>query len=244
MTEQDYLNRLFIRTYNTQLEGHQHPYHQVLIPLSGSIYLMLETKTVQVNYGEVYIIPKHRYHQFKADQLFRFLVINLEDIDFLPMQHGDEVHDFLDDKTLCYLNIIEKQLMTEFNETINDYLLQLLIEFLRTINVNKQIDSRLLHAISVMKKDIGAKHSLASLANIACLSQSQFKKLFKQHLDITPKAYLASLRMQMARGLIINTDMPIAMIAEKCGYQNCSAFIRRFSLFYYDTPQNFRAKRQ
>ena len=160
------------------------------------------------------------------------------------MQHGDEVHDFLDDKTLCYLNIIEKQLMTEFNETINDYLLQLLIEFLRTINVNKQIDSRLLHAISVMKKDIGAKHSLASLANIACLSQSQFKKLFKQQLDITPKAYLASLRMQMARGLIINTDMPIAMIAEKCGYQNCSAFIRRFSLFYYDTPQNFRAKRQ
>ena len=96
MTEQDYLNRLFIRTYNSQLDGHQHPYHQVLIPLSGSIHLMLETKTVQVNYGEVYIIPKHRYHQFKADQLFRFLVINLEDIDFLPMQHGDEVHDFLD----------------------------------------------------------------------------------------------------------------------------------------------------
>ena len=112
MTEQDYLNRLFIRTYNSQLDGHQHPYHQVLIPLSGSIHLMLETKTVQVNYGEVYIIPKHRYHQFKADQLFRFLVINLEDIDFLPMQHGDEVHDFLDDKTLCYLNIIEKQLRT------------------------------------------------------------------------------------------------------------------------------------
>ena len=134
--------------------------------------------------------------------------------------------------------------MTEFNETINDYLLQLLIEFLRTINVNKRIDSRLLNAISVMKKDIGAEHSLASLANIACLSQSQFKKLFKQQLDITPKAYLAALRMQMARGLIINTDMPIAMIAEKCGYRNCSAFIRRFSLFYYDTPQNFRAKRQ
>ena len=100
MTEKDYLNKLFIRTYNTQLEGHQHPYHQVLIPLSGSIHLMLETKTVQVKYGEVYIIPKHGYHQFKADQLFRFLVINLEDIDFLPTQNDDEVHGFLDDKTL------------------------------------------------------------------------------------------------------------------------------------------------
>lgn len=50
--------------------------------------------------------------------------------------------------------------------------------------------------------------------------------------------------MQMARGLIINTDMPITIIAEKCGYQNLSAFIRRFSLCYHETPQKFRAKRQ
>ena len=90
---------------------------------------------------------------------------------------------------------------------------------------------------------VGA-YTTKSLAEIACLSESQFKVLFKEHLGCTPNAYITNLRMKSALGLILNTDTPIAIVAEKCGYDNVSAFIRRFSSVYHQTPYRLRCNNQ
>jgi len=37
------INHLFIRTYDSQLEGHTHDYHQILIPLMGNIRMVIST---------------------------------------------------------------------------------------------------------------------------------------------------------------------------------------------------------
>lgn len=244
MINQDHLDSLFIRTYNTDLIGHSHDYHQILIPLVGNIKLIIKGKEIIVSYGEVYIIPKGVHHQFTARTDFRFLVINTDNIDFVTLESVDELHFSLDDKALAFIEVVEKQLLTDFDQAINDCMLKLLMEFLKKVSPDKRIDSRLINVLNIIKNDISAEHTLESLAKAACLSKSHFKKAFKKQFGYTPKAYITELRMQMARGLIINTDMPIAIIAEKCGYQNLSAFIRRFSLCYHETPQKFRSKRQ
>ena len=66
MINQDHLDNLFIRTYNTNLIGHSHNYHQILIPLLGNINLIINGKLIIVSYGEVCIIPKGVHHQFTA----------------------------------------------------------------------------------------------------------------------------------------------------------------------------------
>lgn len=242
MINQDRLDSLFIRTYNLYLEGHSHKYHQILIPLFGEISLIINREKKTISYGEFYIIPRDVHHQFTAKTDSRFLVINTDNISFLPGDASNDLHFSLDERTLSYIGVIEKQLVTYFDQVINDYMLKLLIEFLKTISYNKRIDCRLIKVLNVIKTDISLEHSIDSLAKIACLSESHFKVLFKQQFGITPKAYLTELRMQMARSLITNTDMPIGIIAERCGYQNISAFIRRFSFRYHDTPQKFRNK--
>lgn len=242
MINQDHLDNLFIRTYNTNLIGHSHNYHQILIPLLGNINLIINGKLIIVSYGEVCIIPKGVHHQFTARTDFRFLVINTDNIDFVALEPVNELHFSLDDKLLAFIGVVEKQLLTDFDQVMNDYMLKLLMEFLKKISSNKRIDSRLINVLNIIKNDISAEHTLDSLAKAACLSESHFKKAFKKQFGYTPKAYITELRMQMARGLIINTDMPITIIAEKCGYQNLSAFIRRFSLCYHETPQKFRTK--
>ena len=244
MINHDKLNNLFIRTYNTNLIGHSHNYHQILIPLLGNINLIINGKIMIVSYGEMCIIPKGVHHQFTARTDFRFLVINTDTIDFVSLEPVNEVHFSLDDKVLAFIGVVERQLLSDFDQVMNDCMLKLLMEFLKKISPDKRIDSRLSNVLNIIKNDISAEHTLKSLAKAACLSESHFKKAFKKQFGYTPKVYITELRMQMARGLIINTDMPIAIIAEKCGYQNLSAFIRRFSLYYHVTPQKFRAKRQ
>lgn len=238
---QESLNTLFIRTYTTQLKGHTHNYYQLTIPLMGRINMIVENQRMIVNYGEALILPKGVFHQFQADETFRFLIVNLSDISFLS---SNESHFSLDEKTLSYLTIIEKQLLSAFDPQINDRMLSLLLAFLQPISLNKtmdkKIDNRLIRVINVIKNEIGAEHTVKSLAKVACLSESHFKMLFKQQLGCTPQAYISELRMQMARGLIINTDMPISLVAEKCGYYNVSAFIRRFNQNFHQTPQKFR----
>lgn len=238
-SNQENLDTLYIKTYSPQLRGHFHNYHQLLIPLRGRITIIIDTKTIIVNYGEILILPKGTFHQFQADENFRFLVVNISDLGFLSAY---STHFCLDDKTLSYLTIIEKQLTSAFNPQINDSMLSLLLVFLQAMDMNQKIDDRLMRVINVIKSNISQPHYIQSLANIACLSESHFKTLFKQQLGCTPLAYITKLRMEMARGLIINTDMPIYLIAEKVGYQNVSSFIRCFGNYFHQTPQQFRQK--
>ena len=83
---------------------------------------------------------------------------------------------------------------------------------------------------------------IASLADTACLSPSQFKVVFKQQLGCLPNDYITQRRMQKALGLILNTDLPLTIIAEQCGYRSVPAFIRRFRTTYNQTPNKMRIK--
>lgn len=69
--------RLFIRTYGQQPKGHSHSHPQITIPLTGTINMIMNNEVLNVHYGEAVVIPNHTFHQFKAQENFRFLVINL-----------------------------------------------------------------------------------------------------------------------------------------------------------------------
>ncbi|KAA0921711.1 helix-turn-helix domain-containing protein [Psychrobacter sp. ANT_H56B] len=243
MKNVELINNLFIRTYDSQLEGHTHNYHQVLMPLMGDISMIIMNQTIKVSYGETLVIRKGVYHQFQARKDFRFLVANIEDIDFLKLSLN-ETHFSMDEKTLLYISFVEKQLTSAYNQKIEGMMFELLKELLGTIQMTKRLDTRLTSVVQAIKGNITINHTIKSLAEIACLSESQFKVLFKEYLGCTPYAYITELRMKSALGLILNTDTPIAIVAEKCGYDNVSAFIRRFSNFYHQTPYKLRCNNQ
>ncbi|WP_230661608.1 helix-turn-helix transcriptional regulator [Psychrobacter sp. I-STPA10] len=237
-------NSLYIRTYKQQIEGHTHHYHQITIPLFGNIKMRINDEVMTVYYGEVLIIKKNTYHQFQANEDFRFLVMNVTgSIDRL-LPSAEDTHFALDDKTLSYVAFVEKQLMSMRDANIEALMFDLLFELLSKLiyhnPIKKKMDARLYLAIQHIKKDIAARHSIQSLAKTACLSESQFKVIFKDYFDCTPYDYITNIRMQKAVALLLNTDKPIAIIAEECGYQSVTAFTRRFTQFYQHTPAKLR----
>ena len=251
--------RLFIRTYGQQPKGHSHSHPQITIPLTGTINMIMNNEVLNVHYGEAVVIPNHTFHQFKAQENFRFLVINLPETFNLNRllqnnvksnndnyqtdgYQNSDLHFYLDEKILLFIQFIEKQLTTAGNTTIEALMLELFTELICCIDRPNRPDPRIIKVINKIDQDIAAPHCIASLADTACLSPSQFKVVFKQQLGCLPNDYITQRRMQKALGLILNTDLPLTIIAEQCGYRSVPAFIRRFRTTYNQTPNKMRIK--
>lgn len=251
--------RLFIRTYGQQPKGHSHSHPQITIPLTGTINMIMNNEVLNVHYGEAVVIPNHTFHQFKAQENFRFLVINLPETFNLNRllqnnvksnndnyqtdgYQNSDLHFYLDEKILLFIQFIEKQLTTAGNTTIEALMLELFTELICCIDRPNHPDPRIIKVINKINQDIAAPHCIASLADTACLSPSQFKVVFKQQLGCLPNDYITQRRMQKALGLILNTDLPLTIIAEQCGYRSVPAFIRRFRTTYNQTPNKMRIK--
>ncbi|WP_312749991.1 AraC family transcriptional regulator [Psychrobacter sanguinis] len=251
--------RLFIRTYGQQPKGHSHSHPQITIPLTGTINMIMNNEVLNVHYGEAVVIPNHTFHQFKAQENFRFLVINLPETFNLNRllqnnvksnndnyqtdgYQNSDLHFYLDEKILLFIHFIKKQLTTAGNTTIEALMLELFTELICCIDRPNHPDPRIIKVINKINQDIAAPHCIASLADTACLSPSQFKVVFKQQLGCLPNDYITQRRMQKALGLILNTDLPLTIIAEQCGYRSVPAFIRRFRTTYNQTPNKMRIK--
>jgi AraC-like DNA-binding protein len=82
--------------------------------------------------------------------------------------------------------------------------------------------------------------SVADLASRAHVSASSFHRLFKRHVRMPLSAYLAQLRIGKACSLLMNSDIPISIVASEAGYYNYANFVRQFEKLKGMTPRQFR----
>lgn len=233
------MNKLSIRYYSQDIKRHQHNYHQLVLPLHGEIHITLnnEFKTT-VSTGSCIVIEQNVVHAFTADEAARFIVA---DLDALP---DNLINLFcpkisIDNRLLSYLQFIEQQMLVASDETLThstfDLFYLLLCEQENLSNVDKRIDT----VITTVKQNLAYPYTLKELANIACLSVTQFKTVFKKNTTMSALQYLTMLRMQHARALLIHSDLPIALVGERIGYNDASAFSRRFNLYFGQPPKAF-----
>lgn len=236
-------NLLYIRSYlNSATEGHSHDFNQLIIPLITYLDTGVNDKTVRIHYGEALLVNKNVFHECQSMNNFKFLTVNLhEKIDNLWTSETS-LHFSLDEKTLLFLTFIEKQLQSTCNIEAEAQMFYLLKTLLKSMPTVSKASPRLLLVVETMKNNLAKTHTIASLSKVACLSESQFKMTFKKQFSCTPLAYLTELRMQSALGLILNTDIPIALVAEQCGYSNTLSLVRNFKKRFNQTP-NERRKR-
>ena len=96
-----------------------------------------------------------------------------------------------------------------------------------------RIDDRVMRAVTMIEQDLTHTHSIEDLAAAVCLSVSQFKALFRKALGRSCTEYLTMRRMDRARTLLMNTDIPVRIVAYEVGYSDPSAFSRRFRFGYF-----------
>ncbi|WP_440876889.1 helix-turn-helix domain-containing protein [Thalassotalea sp. PLHSN55] len=82
--------------------------------------------------------------------------------------------------------------------------------------------------------------SIEKLAEITHISVSALERRFKKHLAKTPKQFIREVRLEHARKLLIETNLPIAEIAYQSGYTDHSYFSRHFKLMFNKLPSALR----
>ena len=99
---------------------------------------------------------------------------------------------------------------------------------------------KLVDAVAMMEANIEEPLSLAELASYAGISRRQLERLFQDHLHCTPLRYYLDLRLNRGRLLLLQTTLPIAQIATRCGFSNPTWFGKRYVEKYGKRPSDER----
>lgn len=81
---------------------------------------------------------------------------------------------------------------------------------------------------------------LKKMAEDLNMSYSWFRRLFKEYTGFAPAQYVQELRIQQAKELLTNTDMPTKEIAFRSGFENPEYFFTAFKNKTGYTPSKYR----
>ena len=81
-----------------------------------------------------------------------------------------------------------------------------------------------------------------SIAGALHLHPATLSRLVRKRTGLGINEYLSNLRMEHARQLLEEDTLTVDEIADQCGYEYTSYFIRKFRQFYSESPFRYREK--
>jgi len=101
-------------------------------------------------------------------------------------------------------------------------------------------NSKLLHLIELMERNISIPMTLEEISAEANLSRRHVERLFRQNLGRSPARYYLELRLERARYLLLQSDVPIVDVAIACGFVSASHFSKCYRSLFGRSPQSDR----
>jgi len=94
--------------------------------------------------------------------------------------------------------------------------------------------------VPVIEAGVGQSITVNELADRIGISRRELLRLFKKELNNTPSQVLGLRRLDRARSLILNTNLPITMIAESVGFSSQSHLTSSYHVEFGITPAQQR----
>jgi len=85
-----------------------------------------------------------------------------------------------------------------------------------------------------------AEWSIDNMCGRVHLSKYYFQRLYKEFYNISAIQDVIRARIEKAKKMLLNSDLSVSSISEKCGYKNPEHFIRQFKAQYGESPTSFR----
>lgn len=86
--------------------------------------------------------------------------------------------------------------------------------------------NKLRHAIICMERNLENPLPMEEIAAEVGLSQRQLGRMFRQHTGVTAVQYYLASRLDRARALVTQTEMPLLAVATACGFNSQEYFAR------------------
>lgn len=230
-------------------------FHQLIFSLDGEGELQVDEETYTIEAGDVIFIESGQAHSYRSKGgrwSTGWIIFN-----------GKNIEETLTALELQGISIIklnnDQVIMNQFREILSVYesssaikevmassklyeLLVLLYQFNHLYKKGHKHTSVdvINHVQSYIQEFYYKDISLEYLAKLVGLTPQYLCKTFKDHCHIGIIEYMSKIRLQEAKKLLIETDLPIKEIVSRVGYNDCSYFGKIFKRYEKMTPTEFR----
>ncbi|MFT2098035.1 GlxA family transcriptional regulator [Marinomonas sp. 2405UD66-6] len=101
-------------------------------------------------------------------------------------------------------------------------------------------NANLIEAVQLMERNIEEPLLISDLVDHLEISSRELERLFKKHLQQTPKAFYRQLRLEKARWMLQQTHDSITAISTACGFSSLSHFTRSYQQLFMKKPSQER----
>ena len=111
-------------------------------------------------------------------------------------------------------------------------------------NQRQSIDAqRLRKMLELIWKEYSHPLGLEQIARAANIGQRECLRCFQRTIGVSPLQYLLRYRVSQAAALLRETDLPVAEIGIRCGFDDPSHFAQTFRKYFLLTPSAYRKGR-
>lgn len=113
-------------------------------------------------------------------------------------------------------------------------------KLMETVGQEKRYNPQVQEAIHYLDERLHDPITMRDIADHLHLNASYFSVLFKEQTGLTFSEYLMRRRVQRAKEMLTNSEMTIAEISERVGYQTAKYFVKVFRTMEDMSPGQYR----
>mgnify|MGYP001036898726 CR=1 FL=1 len=229
--------------------------YQLLYVAAGKAHFFFNGREETVGAGNIVLycpIEEQRYNYYGADypEVFwvHFTGYDAKNIlryyHLVPERHIYHTGTWAEFRWIFQRMILELQLCKPlYEEMLASLLNDLLLLICRQQELDRQPDTiqdEMMEAIAYFSENYNRELSVSEYAKSRHISTNHFIRSMKQYTGMTPKQYIASLRMANAQMLLESSGYTIQEIADFVGYGDALYFGRLFKRQTGMTPSQYR----
>lgn len=235
----------------------------------GAGELVIEEDQYRFGAGMVSCIPANFLHVTKSDTHVRafweYLYISPADIlkqQGKPMQETRNIIDAVN-RSAFFIKVEENPIFVTliraifeemqnknayYRECVGGLAYTLLYEIARfngrgnVQSCGKNNSLQLENAIEYVERNYSNNFKIADLANECHMSETHFRRVFQEKMNMTPVEYVNFVRVKKACELIDKTDISMEDVAEKVGFITPSTFNRNFRRIIGTSPYQWKKR--
>lgn len=156
-----------------------------------------------------------------------------------------------EEKLAAIINAIideAKEKKTYYQKMISLQLKTLVMELIRRGGVEMEEETpvkgtnmaQIASALDYINKNYDQPIKVNELAVICSMSETHFRRVFEEYINMSPMDYVNLIRIQRACELMKKTNDSMDMVAMKCGFATTSTFNRNFKKYLDTSPYQWK----
>ena len=226
-----------------EIEKGYQPISSIFYIIEGSFEIKINDMWQTAKKGDVIYLPKNLYFERRITKTLNFYYIRFS---------GDEEYyssgGFLNVKNFSYFEFTLQYLIQESDSNSEVHKAKnILLESIFCQNIiekthKKTADKNLQKCVEYITSNISENIKLEQLCVLSGYSKTVLIDKFKRQYKMTPIGFLIKTRIDAAKDLLLDFELSIGEVAEKCGFNCPYYFSNTFKKHCEESPLQYRKK--